>query len=159
MKASGSGVEGQSGATAAVVVVPFGVADEQVYLAGRIAAEAYALSHGFSPDTFIEIKTEWGQMDPNAHLNNAVYFKYLEAGRIGFIRAFARTLGPAAAKEIVGSGTGKGIILGSVSNKYLVRFASLLEYPVLILEVLADLMDVTRNAETSRCAGSCSGGT
>jgi acyl-CoA thioester hydrolase len=33
---------------------------------------------------FIELPVLWGHMDALAHVNNAEYFRYLEAGRIGY---------------------------------------------------------------------------
>lgn len=37
----------------------------------------------------IEIPVAWGEMDALGHVNNVVYFRYLESSRIAFIRSLA----------------------------------------------------------------------
>ncbi len=68
----------------------------------------------------VELLVLWGEQDPNAHVNNSVFFRYLEADRIAFIRSFTADLSSATSSTIL-SGKGKGIILGEVTNKYLER--------------------------------------
>jgi acyl-CoA thioester hydrolase len=39
------------------------------------------------------IPIRWGDMDAMAHVNNTVYFRYMEQARLDWIHAFARGLG------------------------------------------------------------------
>lgn len=129
--------------------VPFGVRDAHVYLSGQSAAKSHALANGFFEESMVELPVLWGEQvssrllpphvgadtglfnqeyqqltvqprsqDPNSHVNNSVFFRYLEAGRIAFIRSFTSNLLTMSSSIL--SGTGKGIILGEVTNKYLV---------------------------------------
>jgi len=58
----------------------------------------------------IEIPVAWGEMDAFGHLNNVVYFRYLESGRVAFLRALGDV-------EFMG-GTGIGPILASVQCRF-----------------------------------------
>ncbi len=58
----------------------------------------------------IEIPVAWGEMDAFGHLNNVVYFRYLESGRVAFLRALGDI-------EFMG-GTGIGPILASVHCRF-----------------------------------------
>ncbi len=58
----------------------------------------------------IEIPVAWGEMDAFGHLNNVVYFRYLESGRVAFLRALGDI-------EFMG-GTGIGPILASVQCRF-----------------------------------------
>lgn len=64
----------------------------------------------------IEIPVAWGEMDALGHVNNAVYFRYLESARVEFIRR----LGWKAPEQ--GSGhlgrEGVGFILQSVQCRF-----------------------------------------
>lgn len=50
-----------------------------------------------------------------------MYFKWAEAGRLWAIEALFRSFPPHLQKQFRGTGTGKGLILGFLSNAYLVR--------------------------------------
>jgi acyl-CoA thioester hydrolase len=39
------------------------------------------------------IPIRWGDMDAMAHVNNTVYFRYMEQARLDWVQAFARRLG------------------------------------------------------------------
>ncbi|KAK4055207.1 hypothetical protein OIV83_000487 [Microbotryomycetes sp. JL201] len=65
--------------------LPFGVADIKAYKAGKHFALEYCQLNGFEEWSLAEIPVQWNDQDPNRHLNNAVYAKYLEAGRVGFL--------------------------------------------------------------------------
>ena len=58
----------------------------------------------------IEIPVAWGEMDAFGHLNNVVYFRYLESGRVAFLRALGDI-------EFMG-GKGIGPILASVQCRF-----------------------------------------
>lgn len=45
---------------------------------------------------FESIKVKWGEMDMQGHVNNAVFFRYSEDGRIGYIDTISRD-GPSEA--------------------------------------------------------------
>jgi hypothetical protein len=87
--------------------------------------------------------------DANNHLNNVVYMRYCEvnplstrccciipladvtaplnppqAGRLAYMRSLATSVGPAVAKDILGSGKGTGMILAGVSIAYEVSSAA-----------------------------------
>jgi len=69
-----------------------------------------------SASTVTDIPLAWGEMDALGHVNNAVYFRYLETSRIEFIR----TLGwksPAAGSGHLGQ-QGVGFILQSVQCRF-----------------------------------------
>ncbi|BGP36522.1 hypothetical protein JCM10449v2_000423 [Rhodotorula kratochvilovae] len=91
------------------------------YAAGRAAALQYARENGFAnEDCFVEIGTQWGDMDANAHINNVVPLRWLESGRGTFMRAAVARLTSAQAREdLNGSGRGKGVIFGEVRYRYL----------------------------------------
>lgn len=59
-------------------LIPFGTANPESYLASREAARAAAVSQGFEETTFVEQPVRWGDCDANNHVNNCVYFKWLE---------------------------------------------------------------------------------
>jgi acyl-CoA thioester hydrolase len=58
----------------------------------------------------IEIPVAWGEMDAFGHLNNVVYFRYLESGRVAYLRALQGV-------NFMG-GTGIGPILASVQCRF-----------------------------------------
>lgn len=59
--------------------------------------------------------------------SNAVYFRWLETGRLNFMRTLGSHLSnPQAAKDLSGSGKGKGVILARITFDYRVRLSRLL---------------------------------
>jgi acyl-CoA thioester hydrolase len=40
---------------------------------------------------FVSLPVQWGDMDAMGHVNNAVYFRYVESGRIGYFDAIGAT--------------------------------------------------------------------
>jgi acyl-CoA thioester hydrolase len=71
----------------------------------------------------IEIPIAWGEMDALGHVNNVVFFRYIESARVAFIRALGWK-DPRAGSGHLGLG-GVGFILQSVQ----LRFRRPLEYP------------------------------
>ncbi|MCX7839426.1 MAG: acyl-CoA thioesterase [Anaerolineae bacterium] len=57
----------------------------------------------------IEIPVAWGEMDALGHVNNIVYFRYFESGRIAYFRQIDFIASPD--KEV-------GPILGSINCKF-----------------------------------------
>lgn len=100
-------------------LIPFGTAHPESYFASREIARAAAVAQGFDEVTFVEQPVRWGDQDGNNHVNNCVYFKWLEAGRLAFMG-----LVPGAFPE-GRAGKGKGMILGAAGINYLVRKACL----------------------------------
>ncbi len=58
-----------------------------------------------------EIPVAWGEMDAFGHLNNVVYFRYIESGRVAYLRALHDV-------EFMG-GSGIGPILASVQCRFM----------------------------------------
>ncbi|ORY69317.1 HotDog domain-containing protein [Leucosporidium creatinivorum] len=98
--------------------VPYGTVNPTAYSQGRLAARQFALEHDFEETSFCEIPVQWGEQDANNHLNNVVFARYCEAGRLAYIRSLASSLDPAVSKNILGSGKGTGLILAGVSIAY-----------------------------------------
>lgn len=98
---------------------------------GRSGAErALATS-----STMIEIPLAWGEMDALGHVNNVVYFRYMESARIAFIRALGWK-DPGAGSGHLGLG-GIGFILQHVEC----RFRRPLKFPD-TLRVTARLVSI-----------------
>lgn len=64
----------------------------------------------------IEIPVAWGEMDALGHVNNAVYFRYLESARVEFIRCLGWKA-PEQGSGHLGRG-GVGFILQSVQCRF-----------------------------------------
>ncbi|KAI5458282.1 thioesterase-like superfamily-domain-containing protein [Mariannaea sp. PMI_226] len=62
----------------------------------------------------------WGDMDSMGHVNNVMYNKYAESGRVNWLRNFARTASPEHQKEWVELMTPRsvGLILRSIKTDY-----------------------------------------
>lgn len=58
----------------------------------------------------LEIPVAWGEMDAFGHLNNVVYFRYIESGRVAYLRALGDV-------DFMG-GVGIGPILASVQCRF-----------------------------------------
>ena len=58
----------------------------------------------------IEIPVAWGEMDAFGHLNNVVYFRYIESGRVAYLRSLGDI-------DFMG-GAGIGPILASVQCRF-----------------------------------------
>lgn len=54
-------------------------------------------------------------------LSNAVYFRWLETGRLQWLWGMGERLGPDVAKDLRGAGKGKGPILARITFDYWVR--------------------------------------
>ncbi|BGP28776.1 hypothetical protein JCM10296v2_000512 [Rhodotorula toruloides] len=92
--------------------------DVKTYRAGRESALKWAKENGYSDECMVEVQVAWGEQDANAHVNNAVYFRWLETGRLNFMRVLGSHLDPQAAKDLSGSGKGKGVILARITFDY-----------------------------------------
>ncbi|POY70353.1 hypothetical protein BMF94_6633 [Rhodotorula taiwanensis] len=89
------------------------------YASGKEAARQWAKENGYSDECLVELPVQWGEQDANAHVNNAVYFRWLETGRLNFMRTLGSHLSnPQAAKDLSGSGKGKGVILARITFDY-----------------------------------------
>ncbi|GAA6053360.1 hypothetical protein JCM3770_004130 [Rhodotorula araucariae] len=91
---------------------------EEQYLSGREAALKWARENGFNEESLVELPVAWGEQDANNHVNNAVYFKWLESGRLQYLNALGDHLDPADAKDLRGAGKGKGPILARITFDY-----------------------------------------
>lgn len=58
----------------------------------------------------ILVPIAWGEMDSLGHVNNAVYFRYMESARVAFIRGLGWEIDPHA--------KGIGVILHSVQCRF-----------------------------------------
>ncbi|GAA6006567.1 hypothetical protein JCM10207_004976 [Rhodosporidiobolus poonsookiae] len=90
----------------------------EAYGEGKAAALAWARENGFKDDMLVEIALQWGDQDSNAHVNNVVYFRWLETGRLNFMRALTTSLPESVARDLHGSGKGKGVILARITYDY-----------------------------------------
>ncbi|BGP52712.1 hypothetical protein JCM8202v2_000268 [Rhodotorula sphaerocarpa] len=89
------------------------------YSTGREAARKWASENGYADECLVELPVQWGEQDANAHVNNAVYFRWLETGRLNFMRYLGSQLpDPQAEKDLAGSGKGKGVILARITFDY-----------------------------------------
>jgi acyl-CoA thioester hydrolase len=70
---------------------------------------------------FISLPVQWGDMDSLGHVNNVIYFRYAESGRI----AYFDTIGAASGL----AGDGEGPILADIQCSFLgqVRYPAQLE--------------------------------
>ncbi|GAA5862552.1 hypothetical protein JCM5296_006709 [Sporobolomyces johnsonii] len=84
----------------------------------RDEALKFARDGGWYEDCLVEVPVAWGEQDANAHVNNAVYFRFLETGRLNLVRALSEALPEKQAKDLRGSGKGKGVILARISFDY-----------------------------------------
>jgi len=60
---------------------------------------------------FISLPVQWGDMDALGHVNNAIYFRYIESGRIAYFEAIEATAGLA--------GGGEGPILADIQCSFI----------------------------------------
>jgi acyl-CoA thioester hydrolase len=70
---------------------------------------------------FVTLPVQWGDMDSIGHVNNAIYFRYVESGRIDYFRAIEAT--PAG-----GLFDGEGPILADIQCSFIGQ----LHYPATI---------------------------
>jgi acyl-CoA thioester hydrolase len=70
---------------------------------------------------FISLPVQWGDMDAVGHVNNAIYFRYVESGRIAYFSALDDGID-------VQSGMSEGPILADIQCSYLGQ----LHYPAQI---------------------------
>ncbi|KAK4057574.1 hypothetical protein OIO90_001219 [Microbotryomycetes sp. JL221] len=70
-----------------MTTIAYGIEDRDAYLQGRQAALEYCRQHGFPEWSMVEMPVQWSEQDPNNHLNNVVYAKYMETGRLTFIKS------------------------------------------------------------------------
>lgn len=109
----------------------FGLQPEQTREAGSIVQEIaadwrelIAGSEGFltSKDRRGLYRQEvvWGEMDSMGHVNNVMYNRYAEAGRIGWFHNFANILDPAHKREWsqLWTPVGDGLILRSIRTDF-----------------------------------------
>ncbi|GAA5945700.1 hypothetical protein JCM10213_004863 [Rhodosporidiobolus nylandii] len=100
-------------------VPPLGSSVEPAdYASGREKALQYAKEQGFPQNALVEVATAWGEQDSNAHVNNAVYFRWLESGRLAYMRELTRALPEDIARDLRGSGKGRGVILAKITFDY-----------------------------------------
>ncbi|GAA5886646.1 hypothetical protein JCM16303_001397 [Sporobolomyces ruberrimus] len=105
--------------SSSVGIAPPGTFDSAAFPAQRQAALEFAREGGWYEDCLVEAPVAWGEQDPNNHVNNAVYLRWLESGRLNAIRTLSNALPEAQAKDLRGSGKGKGVILARLSYDYL----------------------------------------
>ena len=88
----------------------------------------------------------WGDHDSMGHVNNVVYNKWAESGRIEWVQNFARTFDPAHAKEWrqLWTSKGDGMILRSIKTDF--KFVS---YPPRMFNNLHDLVHDTLARNTA----------
>lgn len=62
-----------------------------------------------TPDAFVpratpslDVPVQWGEMDALGHVNNVVFFRYLESARIAFVREVARVCSERASTQPTG---------------------------------------------------------
>ncbi|KAJ1564754.1 hypothetical protein HK405_014055 [Cladochytrium tenue] len=70
--------------------------------------------------SLITLPVQWGEMDSFGHLNNVVYARYFETGRMTFMQQVMQPRLPVAefARFSTGRGGGASMILGSVTVRY-----------------------------------------
>ncbi|GAA5923385.1 acyl-CoA thioesterase [Sporobolomyces koalae] len=100
-------------------LAPPGTFNPSAFPAQREAALKFARANGYWEDCLVEAPVAWGEQDPNNHVNNAVYLRWLESGRLNAVRTLSNALPEAQAKDLRGSGKGKGVILARLSYDYL----------------------------------------
>ncbi|KAJ1563222.1 hypothetical protein HK405_002804 [Cladochytrium tenue] len=67
----------------------------------------------------ITLPVQWGEMDSYRHLNNVVYARYFETGRMAFVHQVLEPRLPAAEfARFVSGRDGVGMILGAVGIRY-----------------------------------------
>ncbi|TNY20299.1 HotDog domain-containing protein [Rhodotorula diobovata] len=92
--------------------------DADKYTRGREAAFEWIRANGFSEDSCVEIPVAWGEQDANAHVNNAVFFRWLETGRLQNLSWLGTQIPEADAQALKGNGKGKGPILARITFDY-----------------------------------------
>ena len=70
---------------------------------------------------FVTLPIQWGDMDSMGHVNNTIYFRYAESGRIDYFRAIEATAAG-------GSFSGEGPILADIQCSFIGQ----LKYPATI---------------------------
>ncbi|GAA5903253.1 hypothetical protein JCM8208_002253 [Rhodotorula glutinis] len=89
------------------------------YAEGKAKAFQWLGENGYPEDSAVEIAVAWGEMDANAHVNNSVYFRWLETGRLANLNALAAQLpSPSDSAALRGNGKGKGPILARITFDY-----------------------------------------
>ncbi|KAI0675625.1 Thioesterase/thiol ester dehydrase-isomerase [Trametes maxima] len=73
---------------------------------------------GFDPDSFWEQPIVWGDHDSFQHVNNVRYLRFLESGRIHWMRALGHEIGGPEKADAMIKGKGVSLILKSVSLDY-----------------------------------------
>ncbi|GAA5969207.1 hypothetical protein JCM11641_007509 [Rhodosporidiobolus odoratus] len=98
---------------------PFGCAlTAEDYQSRREEALDYARENKFVEGALVELPVQWGEQDSNAHVNNVVYFRWLESGRLALMRELAWGLPEDLARDFGGSGKRKGVILARITFDY-----------------------------------------
>ncbi|GAA6011851.1 hypothetical protein JCM11491_000771 [Sporobolomyces phaffii] len=100
-------------------VAPPGTFNPEAFVGARQAAIEFAKAGGYWEDCLVEAPVAWGEQDPNNHVNNAVYLRWLESGRLNAIRTLSNALPEDQARDLRGSGKGKGVILARLTYDYL----------------------------------------
>ncbi|GAA6061994.1 hypothetical protein JCM10212_004272 [Sporobolomyces blumeae] len=108
-----------SSSSAGPSIAPPGTFSPEKFPQQREAALKFAREGGWYEDCLVEAPVAWGEQDPNSHVNNAVYLRWLESGRLNTIRTLAKVLPEEQAKDLRGSGKGKGVILARLTYDYL----------------------------------------
>ncbi|GAA5994164.1 hypothetical protein JCM5350_006338 [Sporobolomyces pararoseus] len=108
-----------SSSSSTINIAPPGTANVESFPAQREAGIQFAKEGNWWVDCLVEAPVAWGEQDPNNHVNNAVYLRWLESGRLNAIRTLSNALPEAQAKDLRGSGKGKGVILARLTYDYL----------------------------------------
>ncbi|GAB00032.1 uncharacterized protein L969DRAFT_96643 [Mixia osmundae IAM 14324] len=97
---------------------PLGSGHGDKYFAARETARQWALSQGYDEASLYEQRIIWGDVDSFRHVNNVVYFKFVESARVHFFETSTRGLSPHIGKDII-QGVNTGLILASTNGKFI----------------------------------------
>ncbi|KAL7340923.1 hypothetical protein BJY59DRAFT_720191 [Rhodotorula toruloides] len=121
--------------------------DLRTYQAGRDSALKWAKENGYSDECMVEVQVAWGEQGESANLQtkeDGVRHTADLTGRLNFMRVLGSHLDPQAAKDLSGSGKGKGVILARITFDYRVRLPSFASLPV---------SSISNGSLTADCAG------
>ncbi|SCZ96780.1 BZ3500_MvSof-1268-A1-R1_Chr4-1g06713 [Microbotryum saponariae] len=105
-------------AVAARSRAPHGTHDADNYASKLARGEAYMRDNGYDMASLVE-QPVWGDCDTFQHLNNAMYIRYYETGRIRLMQTLLADLGPGAEGPLLKAKPGGvGNILGSISARF-----------------------------------------
>ena len=111
--------------------INFGLRPDQVERVGQLTKEVtadwralLAGAEGFlthpSRAGMLRHAVQWGDQDSMGHVNNVVYNRWSESGRVNWIQNYARSIDPANSKQWqeLATPVGKGMILRSIKTDF-----------------------------------------